>query len=110
MALTVRNNSDLEKLLVFRGAGGQPFDLTGATLLMSIKADPALMPAVLHFSSADGTIDVVNASAGQIVLKKPMSEIAHIVGEFFFDIVAIWPGGRRAIMADNIIFEQGITR
>lgn len=110
--ITVANNADLDLAITFRHSdGGSPFDLVGVTaLVMHVRREAQDVAAVLHFSTADGSLAIENANQGLIRATKGWTEIQHLVGSFEFDIVAIRNGKRLAIYRDQLVFEQGITR
>lgn len=112
MAVTVANNADLDISIAFRHSeGGSPFDLVGVTdLIMHVRREAQDVAAVLHFSTADGSLTITNVNQGLIRATKNWTEIQHLVGSYEFDIVAIRDGRRLAIYRDQLVFSQGVTR
>lgn len=113
MTLTVPNNADMDVSIAFKHKdGGGAYSLVGvSSILMHVRAKADDVAAVLHFSSADGSLVIDGAPVnGKIKAKKAWSQISHLAGSFEFDVVAQFPDTRRAIYRDTLVFVQGVTR
>ena len=114
MSLSVPNNADMDVSIFFKVKNDPnvPYSLVGVTSIsMDVRVKPEDVAAVLHFTTADGSLEIVgDPMNGQIKASKSWTQISHLVGAYVFDVIAQFAEDRRSIYRDSLIFVQGVTR
>jgi len=74
--------------ITIKDKNGNPFDLTNYTIKCEIKSKPGGAEA------ATGTVQVINATQGQIQVTFPASQTSQLTpGIYYMDIMLQAPGG-----------------
>jgi len=107
------NNADFGCTFVIRTAGSQPFDLTGASLEMSLKNRPG-QTAAATFSTAGPLPNLVirsPATAGIVDLSVPFATMATLsAGLYFWDLLELAGSTSRIFLGGGtLLVTQGIT-
>lgn len=107
------NNADFCCTFIIRTAGGQPFDLTGASLEMSLK-NKAGQTAAATFSTSGASPNLAirsPATAGIVDLSVPFATMATLsAGLYFWDLLALASSTSRIFLGGGtLLVSQGIT-
>jgi hypothetical protein len=104
----VASNEDLRQAFALAADNGQPVDLTGGDLRMSLHGGET--QATLALSLANGRITIVNATAGQFALAVAAADLAALPeGVYRHDLVLTLAGTRRRIWSGTLALARGIT-
>lgn len=107
------NNADFGCTFVIRTAGNQAYDLTGASLEMSLKNRPGQTAAATLSTSAPFPNLLIRspASAGIVDLCVPFATMATLsAGLYFWDLLALASDTSRIFLGGGtLLVTQGIT-
>lgn len=107
------NNADFGCTFIIRTAAGQPFDLTGASLEMSLK-NKAGQTAAATFSTSGTSPNLVirsPATAGIVDLSVPFASMAMLsAGLYFWDLLDLASSTSRIFLGGGtLLVTQGVT-
>src|SRR5579862_931361 len=106
------NNADFGCTFLVRTAANQPYDLTGATLEMSLKNKPGQAAAATFATSGPAPNLVIRppASAGIVDLSVPFAAMAALsAGLYFWDLLDLASGTSRIFLGGgSLLVTQGI--
>lgn len=87
---------------------GAPMNLTGATVKMQMRKAPTASNAEYTWSTADGSISITNAAAGQLAVNK---RVVSGTGSLHFDLqVTTADGDVRTMVRGTMNLIQDVTR
>lgn len=107
------NNADFGCTFVIRTAANQPYDLTGASLEMSLKnkAGPGAAATFSTFGPSPGLVVRSPATEGIVDLSVPFATMGTLsAGLYFWDLLALQSGTSRIFLGGGtLLVTQGIT-
>lgn len=118
-ALQIAQNEDWIVPFVYGSANPDgsnfvPIDLTGSTLMMEIRVEESDSEAIVSVSSADGTIEITNATQGQFTIivdrahswRLPPGSTSYVV-----DLIRLMPNGyQERLFEGTATCVEGTTR
>ena len=107
------NNADFGCTFLIRTAGNAPYDLTGASLEMSLKNRPGQTAAATFATSGTAPNLVIRppATGGIVDLSVPFAAMATLsAGLYFWDLLALESSTSRIFLGGGtLLVTQGIT-
>lgn len=91
---------------------GAPLDITGASLHMQLRADPAGDDIAIDMSTMNGFLSILDAPNGKWAFSVPIDRTGQVAaGSYMHDMIVILPNGDvHRPYKGNATVEQGVTR
>lgn len=105
--IDIRDNTDWSVPLRFADRYDVPYDLTGSTFRLDVKASVDDVAAVASLTSANGGIEHVDLANGEITLH--FADYAIAPGDYVYDLVRISGAVRETLGHGALTVAKGVT-
>lgn len=105
--INIRDNTDWSVPLQFTDRFEVPYNLTGSTFRMDIKASVDDVAAVASLTTANGGIVSTDLANGVITIE--IADFAIAPGDYVYDLVRISGTARETLSYGALTVEKGVT-
>lgn len=110
LTLTLRRNATFDPVFIWKDEDGDPIDMTGCTVEMTVKDSSNSRASKLHLHSNDGSL-TLEGSSGRISANVPPAQLSRLkIGKMVFDLRVAFPSGYFAVIAEgDVDVLSGVT-